>query len=472
MIPIILSGGSGTRLWPLSRKLYPKQFFPLYSDKTLFQDTILRVKSFEENLPIIICNEEYRFIVAENIQNIGCKARNIVLEPTGRNTAPAIACAALIAIKDSNNDNDPVLMVLPADHIIKDISAFADAALNAKKLAEKGHMVTFGIKPTYAHTGYGYIELGKSIEKNANEISQFKEKPDKETAEKFIKSGKYLWNSGMFCFKASIYLAELKKYQPKLLEYAKNAVENSKTDLDFDRLEKQSFEQCPNIAIDYAVMEKTKLGVVVSLDAGWSDIGSWDSLWESLEKDENNNAHKGDVIIKNCKDSYIYSENKLIASIGVKDLIIVDTQDALLVANKDNAQDVKIIAEQLKQEKRDELLQHKTIYRPWGHYSCISSGERHQTKRISVKPNAKLSLQKHMHRSEHWVVVRGVAKVTKGDETFILSENESVYIPIGVVHALENPGKIDLEIIEIQTGSYLGEDDIIRLEDIYGRTNM
>ena len=467
MIPIILSGGSGTRLWPLSRKLYPKQFLPLYSDKTLFQETVCRLKNLGLDDPIIVCNEDHRFIVAENLQNIDYKAQNIILEPVGRNTAPAIASAALIAIK---NNDDPLLMILPADHVIDDIEAFAASVNIARELAEKGHMVTFGIKPTHAHTGYGYIELGDVIQENANKISEFKEKPDQNTAESFVKSGQYLWNSGMFCFKASSYLEEIEKYQPALLKHAKAAVNNAKDDLDFNRLNHEAFEQCPDIAIDYAIMEHTKNGVVVGLDANWNDIGSWDSVWQISKKDKNGNACKGDIITQNSKNNYIYSEDKLISVLGIEDLIIVDTQDALLVANKDNVQDIKLIVNKLKKEKRPEAVHHKTVYRPWGHYTSISEGQRHQTKRISVKSGAKLSLQKHHHRSEHWIVVRGTAKVTKGNETFLLSENESVYLPIGVIHALENPGKIDLEIIEVQTGSYLGEDDIIRLEDKYGRS--
>ncbi len=466
MIPVILSGGSGTRLWPLSRTLYPKQFLPLHSDKTLFQETVCRLKNLGLADPIVVCNEEHRFIVAENLQDIGYKAQNIVLEPAGRNTAPAIAAAALIAMK---HNDDPLLMILPADHLIEDMDAFAASTKIAQNLAGKGHMVTFGIKPTHAHTGYGYIEIGELIEDNANEIARFKEKPDKKTAEEFIKSGRYLWNSGMFCFKASKYLAELEKYQPELLKHAKASVDNARNDLDFNRLDKDTFEQCPDIAIDYAVMENTKNGVVVGLDANWSDIGSWESVWEASEKDENANVCKGDIITQDSNNNYIYSDDKLITTLGVENLVIIDTQDALLVANKDNVQDIKLIVNKLKQAGRSETLEHKTVYRPWGHYTSISKGQRHQTKRISVKSGAKLSLQKHMHRSEHWIVVRGTAKVTKGEETFLLSETQSVYIPVGVVHALENPGKIDLEIIEVQTGSYLGEDDIIRLEDLYGR---
>ncbi|MGH1456337.1 MAG: mannose-1-phosphate guanylyltransferase/mannose-6-phosphate isomerase [Alphaproteobacteria bacterium] len=466
MIPIILSGGSGTRLWPLSRALYPKQFLPLHSEKTLFQETVSRLKTLGLDIPVVVCNQDHRFIVAENMQDLGFKAQNIILEPVGRNTAPAIAAAALIAIK---NNDDPILMVLPADHIIGDVKAFQASIEIAKSYAEKGHMVTFGIKPTEAHTGYGYIELGDSLEKNANEILEFKEKPDTNTAESFLKSGNYLWNSGMFCFRASTYLEELEKYQAGLLDHVQAAVDAAANDLDFNRLEKSAFEKCPDIAIDYAVMEHTKKGVVVGLDANWSDIGAWDSVWNISEKDENGNVCKGDVIAEDSTDNYIYSKEKLISVLGVDNLVVIDTRDALLVADKNKVQDIKVIVNKLKKEGRREAVHHKTVYRPWGHYTSISEGQRHQTKRISVRAGAKLSLQKHHHRSEHWIVVKGTARVTKGDETFILTENESVYLPIGIVHALENPGKITLEIIEVQTGSYLGEDDIIRLEDRYGR---
>ncbi len=466
MIPIILSGGSGTRLWPLSRPLYPKQFLSLHSEKTLFQETVTRLKQLELSDPIVVCNEEHRFIVAENMQSIGYKAQDIILEPVGRNTAPAIAAAALVALQ---NNKDPILMVLPADHIIKDIEALAAATNIAKSLAEKGHMVTFGITPTEPHTGYGYIKLGKNLKAGANEISAFTEKPDLKTAQDFIESKDYLWNSGMFCFKASRYLAELEKHQPELLKHVKNAIKNTKKDLDFNRLPQEDFEKCPSISIDYAVMEHTKKGSVVALDAQWSDIGSWDSVWKVSEKDDKDNVCKGDVLVEDSHKNFIYAQDKLISVLGVEDLIIIDTQDALLVANKNKVQDIKKIVDRLQASNRSEAKHHRTVYRPWGHYDSICHGERDQVKRISVKPGAKLSLQKHHHRSEHWVVVKGTAKVTKGEETLLLTENESVYLPLGVVHALENPGKIPLEIIEVQTGAYLGEDDIVRLEDRYGR---
>ncbi len=466
MIPVILSGGSGTRLWPLSRPLYPKQFLALHTDKTLFQETVSRLKHLGSLDPIVVCNDEHRFIVAENLRDIGCAAQNIILEPVGRNTAPAIAAAALVAMKDGD---DPILIVLPADHIIENLDAFGSAVEIAKRLADEGRLVTFGITPTEAHTGYGYIELGKSLETDVHEIADFKEKPDQETAEEFVKSGQYLWNGGMFCFRASSFLAELEKLQPELLEQVKNAVDKSKVDLDFDRLDKDAFEKCLDISIDYAVMEHTKNGVVVSLDAAWSDIGAWDSVWNVSAKDVNGNVCKGDVIVRDSKDNLIYSQNKLVSVLGVEGLVIIETQDAILVADKNNVQDVKKIVDTLKAAGRSEARHHRTVYRPWGHYDSICMGERDQVKRITVKPGAKLSLQKHHHRSEHWVVVKGTAHVTKGDELLTVTENESVYLPLGIVHALENPGKIDLEIIEVQTGSYLGEDDIIRLEDQYGR---
>lgn len=466
MIPIILSGGSGTRLWPLSRSLYPKQFLPLHTEKTLFQETVARLKKSGLDDPMVVCNEEHRFIVAENMQQMGLKAHSIILEPVGRNTAPAIAAAALLA---TNDNNDPLLMVLPADHIIEDLDVFQAAIETAKSYAEKGHIVTFGIKPNEPNTGYGYIEMGEALSNNANKIKDFKEKPDLKTAEAFLEDGNFLWNSGMFCFKASSYLQELEKHQPGLITNVKASVEAAETDLDFDRLAKAEFEKCHDISIDYAVMEHTDKGVVVGLDANWSDIGAWDSVWKLAQKDNNGNVCKGDIITEESHDNYIYSKDKLISALGVENLIIIDTQDALLIAAKDKAQDIKVIVDKLKKEKRQEALHHKTVYRPWGHYTSISQGERYQAKRIFVKPGAKLSIQKHHHRSEHWIVVKGTAKVTKGEETFMLTENESTYLPIGIVHALENPGKIPLEIIEVQTGSYLGEDDIIRLEDRYGR---
>ena len=467
MIPVILSGGSGTRLWPLSRPLYPKQFLALHSDKTLFQETVSRLKRIGTQDPIVVCNDEHRFIVAENLREIDCNAQNIVLEPVGRNTAPAIAAAAIVAIQSGD---DPILIVLPADHIIDDVDAFSDAVKIAEGLAESGHLVTFGVKPTEAHTGYGYIELGESMGVDIHKIAEFKEKPDRETAEKFVNSGKYLWNGGMFCFRASSFLSELDALQPEMLACVKDAVDCAKTDLDFDRLDRDVFEKCADISIDYAVMEHTKNGVVVSLDASWSDIGAWDSVWNVSAKDADGNVCKGDVVVHDSQDNLIYSQSKLVSVLGAKNLVVVETQDAILVADMSKVQDVKKIVDTLKSSNRSEAKHHRTVYRPWGRYDSICMGTRDQVKRITVKPGARLSLQKHHHRSEHWVVVKGTASVTKGDDVLVVTENESVYLPLGIVHALENPGKIDLEIIEVQTGSYLGEDDIVRLEDRYGRT--
>lgn len=466
MHPIILSGGSGTRLWPLSRPLYPKQFLALHSDKTLFQDTVLRLSTLGLQKPTIVCNEEHRFIVAENMRTIEHTPQDIILEPVGRNTAPAIAAAAISALK---HDDNAVLLVLPADHVIEDVKAFAAAVKLAGDLADKGHLVTFGIKPTEAHTGYGYIESGDQIMDGAYKLVAFKEKPNLKTAEDFLKSGKYLWNSGMFCFKATTYLEALEKHHPDIVTNVRSAIDNSQEDLDFIRLDAKEFEKCTDISIDYAVMENTNQGAMVALDAQWSDVGSWDAVWKISKKDADNNVCQGDVITQNTKNSFIHAQDKLVCTLGLENVIVIDTQDALLVADKNNVQDIKDIVSKLKKQERKEAKHHRTVYRPWGHYDSICFGERDQVKRISVKPGAKLSLQKHFHRSEHWVVVKGTAKVTKGEETLMISENESVYLPVGIVHALENPGKIMLEIIEVQTGSYLGEDDIVRLEDRYGR---
>lgn len=472
MYPIILSGGSGTRLWPLSRSLYPKQFLALHTEHTLFQETLLRLKDIANNPAIIVSNKDHRFLVAENLREINYEAECILLEPEQRNTAPAIATAALSVLSVLNDDKDAVLLVLPSDHVISDINVFKAAVKTAEELAKKDYMVTFGVVPTHAHTGYGYIEFGEAIEaieEGAFSILSFEEKPDLETAERFVRDGRYLWNSGMFCFKAASYLAELERRHPDIIEHAKRSLEHAEKDLDFVRLEKDSFSLCENISIDYAVMEHTKKGATVTLGAGWSDIGSWDSLWQVCRKDKNENVVKGDVIAKDTTNSFIYGEDKLICTLGLDNLIIVDTQDALFVADKNQVQGVKDIIGTLKKENRKEVKHHRTVYRPWGHYDSICFGESDQVKRISVKPGAKLSLQKHFHRSEHWIVVKGTARVIRGEETLTISENESVYLPLGTVHALENIGEIVLEIIEVQTGSYLGEDDILRLEDLYGR---
>jgi len=459
--PVIMAGGSGTRLWPLSRAAHPKQFLRLHGEDTMLQATVKRLSGLDIQASITICNEEHRFFVAEQLREID-KLGSIILEPVGRNTAPAIALAALTA-KD-----DPLLLVLAADHVIQDEDAFREAVIRAIPLAEAGKLVIFGIVPTQPHTGYGYIKRGKDIGEGF-EVDAFVEKPSSDVAQDYFSSGDYCWNSGMFLFRASTYLEELKKFRPDILEQCQGSVMDVKTDLDFLRIDKDMFESCPAESVDYAVMEKTSHAVVVPMDAGWSDIGSWSSLWDISEKDSEGNSTHGDVILHNTRNSYVKSDNKLVAVIGVDDLVVVSTKDALMVAHKDSVQDVKMITESLKIQARSEWQLSREVYRPWGKYDSIDSGERYQAKRITVKPGAKLSVQMHHHRSEHWVVVSGTAKVTNGEKTFILSENESTYIPVGVIHALENPGKVPLEMIEVQSGSYLGEDDIVRFEDLYGR---
>ena len=459
--PVIMAGGSGTRLWPLSRAAHPKQFLRLHGEDTMLQATVKRLSGLDIQASITICNEEHRFFVAEQLREID-KLGSIILEPVGRNTAPAIALAALTA-KD-----DPLLLVLAADHVIQDEAAFREAVIRAIPLAEAGKLVTFGIVPSEPHTGYGYIKRGKDIGEGF-EVDAFVEKPSSDVAQDYFSSGDYYWNSGMFLFRASNYLEELKKFRPDILEQCQGSVMDVKTDLDFLRIDKDMFESCPAESVDYAVMEKTSHAVVVPMDAGWSDIGSWSSLWDISEKDSEGNATHGDVILNNTRNSYVRSNNKLVAVIGVDDLVIVSTKDALMVAHKDSVQDVKMITESLKIQARSEWQLSREVYRPWGKYDSIDSGERYQAKRITVKPGAKLSVQMHHHRAEHWVVVSGTARVTNGDKIFLLSENESTYIPIGIVHSLENPGKVELELIEVQSGSYLGEDDIVRLDDRYGR---
>jgi len=461
---VIMAGGSGTRLWPLSRAAHPKQFLALHGEGTMLQNTVKRLSGLDVQSSVVICNEEHRFFVAEQLREID-KLDAIILEPVGKNTAPAIALAAFLARED-----DPLLLVLAADHVVQDEVMFTKAVSDALPLAESGKLVTFGIVPQDANTGYGYIKRGKPQDTGFI-VDQFVEKPSIEVAKDYLASGEYYWNSGMFLFKASRYLEELKKFRPDIYQTCKSAVIETDADLDFLRINKEKFEACPSESIDYAVMEKTDDAVVVPMDAGWSDIGSWSSLWEISEKDSNGNATYGDVILHESNNSYVRTDGKLIAVIGVDDLVIVGTKDVLVVAHKDSVQNVKTVVEKLKSESRPEWEHHREVYRPWGKYDAIDSGERYQAKRITVNPGAKLSVQMHHHRAEHWVVVSGTAKVTNGDRTFILSENESTYIPVGEVHALENPGKVPLEIIEIQSGSYLGEDDIVRLEDIYGRLN-
>jgi len=467
IVPVILSGGSGTRLWPLSRKLHPKQFIELIGETTLFQEAVLRLpKSIGD--PLVICNEDHRFLAAEQLRQINRSAANIILEPVGKNTAPAIAVAALKSIKD---DGNVILLVLSADHLIQDVGKFHQAIKSAKKQAEKGKLVTFGIVPNKVETGYGYIKAAVSQDEDYYNIDQFVEKPDYKTAQKYVDSGKYFWNSGMFMFKASVYLDELEKYEPEILSACKKSCQTEYNDLDFTRLNEKEFLSCPSQSIDYAVMERTNNAVMVALDAAWNDVGSWSALWDSQPKDINNNVIVGDVILNKVNDSYVHSaSNRLVSAIGVSDLIIVDTKDAILVTSKGHAQYVKKIVEQITDSNRLESDQHRLVLRPWGYYDSIDNGNGFQVKRILVNPGAKLSLQKHGHRAEHWVVVKGKAQVTCGKKTFQLIENQSTYIPLGEVHRLENIEDIPLEIIEIQTGTYLGEDDIIRIEDDYART--
>jgi mannose-1-phosphate guanylyltransferase len=464
IVPVIMAGGSGTRLWPLSRAAHPKQFLRLHGEDTMLQATVKRLSGLDIQSSITICNEEHRFFVAEQLREID-KLGSIILEPVGRNTAPAIALAAL-TVKD-----DPLLLVLAADHVIQDEAAFNAAVVRAIPLAEAGKLVTFGIVPSEPDTGYGYIKRGNDLGEGFT-VDEFVEKPSLEVAQGYISSGEYYWNSGMFLFRASSYIEELNKFRPDILEQCKASVMDVKADLDFLRINKETFESCPAESIDYAVMEKTSQAVVVSMDAGWSDIGSWSSLWDISEKDGDGNSTHGDVILHNTHNSYVKTDERLVAAIGVNDLVIVSTKDALMVAHKDSVQDVKIITANLKARSRREWELNHEVFRPWGKYDSIDSGDRYQVKRITVKPGAKLSVQMHHHRSEHWVVVCGTARVTNGESTFLLAENESTYIQAGIVHALENPGKVDLELIEVQTGLYLGEDDIVRFEDIYGRVTQ
>jgi mannose-1-phosphate guanylyltransferase len=459
---VIMAGGSGTRLWPLSRADHPKQFLKLHGSDTMLQSTMKRLDNLGISSTVTICNEEHRFFVAEQLREVD-KLGSIILEPIGRNTAPAIALAAL------TTDDDPLLLVLAADHVIKDQAAFTNAVNNALSLAASGKLVTFGIVPNEAHTGYGYIKMG-SKEGSGFVVDRFVEKPSSDVARDYVESGSYLWNSGMFLFKASRYLEELKKFRPDIYKSCEAAVDKLESDLDFLRVDKELFSECQSDSIDYAVMEKTEDAVVVPMDAGWSDIGSWSSLWDVSDKDKKGNVTEGDVILHNAKDCYVKSGDRLVAAVGLNDLVVVDTKDALMVAHKDSVQDAKLIAQKLKFDERSEWELHREVYRPWGKYDSIDSGEGYQVKRITVKPGAKLSVQMHHYRAEHWIVVSGCAKVTNGEQTFLLSENESTYIPVGVTHALENPGKVNLELIEVQSGSYLGEDDIVRFEDKYGRS--
>jgi len=458
---VIMAGGSGTRLWPLSRAKHPKQFLHIAGEDTMLQSTVKRLDNLDVHSTVIICNEDHRFIVAEQLREIN-RLGSIILEPVGRNTAPAIALAAL-ADKD-----DSLLLVLAADHVIQDEQSFVTAVNQAAPLGESGKLITFGIMPKEPHTGYGYIKKGKQ-QGSGFVVDSFVEKPTVEVAEEYIASGNYCWNSGMFLFKSNCYLQELKKFRPDILRACEVSIAGSEPDSDFLRIDNEKFEACPSESIDFAVMEKTTDAIVVEMDAGWNDIGSWSSLWDINHKDGNGNSCLGDVITHDSRGCYIRSDDKLVATIGVEDLVIVSTKDALMVAHKDSIQDTKVIVDKLKQAKRSEWDLPREVCRPWGKYDGIDKGDGYQVKRITLKPGAKISLQMHHHRAEHWVVVSGSAKVTNGEKTFLLSKNESTYIPQGALHALENLGKVDLELIEVQSGSYLGEDDIVRFEDRYGR---
>lgn len=468
LTPVILSGGSGSRLWPLSREHYPKQLLALIGEDTLLQATIKRLIGLPELVvPLMVCNEAHRFLVAEQLRRIGVSPSHIILEPIGRNTAPAVAVAALTLL---NYHPETLLLILPADHLITEVEKFQNAVKAGIPLAQAGYLVTFGVVPTHPETGYGYINARESIEDTiALSVDRFVEKPNFDTAKQYVDSGEYYWNSGMFLFKANHYLAELEKFVPDIVGACRQAVDNALEDKDFLRLDIAAFKACPSKSVDYAVMENTHAAVVIPLDAGWSDVGAWSSLWEVSEQDSNGNVIVGDVLVENVHNCYLRADNRLLAAIGVDNQIIVETADAILVVHKDQVQEVKSIVSRLKAAERPEAHLHRKVYRPWGSYEGIDSESRFQVKHITVNPGASLSLQMHYHRSEHWVVVKGTAQITRGDETFILSENQSTYIPLGIKHRLANPGKLPLEIIEIQSGSYLGEDDIVRYEDVYGR---
>jgi len=466
ILPVIMAGGTGSRLWPLSRELYPKQFLNLAGSESMLQATVTRLNGLEHQAPLFICNEEHRFIVAEQLRLAGQSFSGIILEPEGRNTAPAIALAAIHALSQGT---DPLLLVLAADHVISDVAAFHAAIKQAIVSAELGNLVTFGIVPTHPEMGYGYIKAEKTSEE-AFPITSFVEKPDIQTAQHYVDSGDYYWNSGMFLFRASRYLEELHKYQPTIHTQCVKAMASTTLNMDFIRINHEAFKACPNDSIDYAVMEKTDSAVVVPMNAGWNDIGSWSALWDIFEKDEQGNVHQGDIINVSSRNCYVRAEDKLVVTIGLDNVVVVDTKDAILIAAKDSVQKVKQVVAKIKAQGRNEAKLHREVYRPWGKYDSIDQGLRYQVKRITVKPGEKLSLQMHHHRAEHWVVVSGTARVTKGETTFLLTEDQSTYIPVGVVHALENPGKVSLEMIEIQSGSYLGEDDIVRYEDRYGRS--
>jgi mannose-1-phosphate guanylyltransferase/mannose-6-phosphate isomerase len=461
--PVILSGGSGTRLWPLSREQYPKQLLSLLGERTLLQQTVVRLDGMQHVAdPLLVCNEEHRFLIAEQLRELGRVPADIILEPVGRNTAPALTLAALALRKAA--PEDALMLVMPADHLIQDVRQFHDAVREGAELAARGYLVTFGIVPASPQTGYGYIKKG-----SGNVVAAFVEKPDAAAAAAYVDSGEYLWNSGMFMMLAQVWLDELNRFHPAMLEACRSAYEQGRRDGEFYRVNAQAFASCQANSIDYAVMEETDKAVVVALDAGWSDIGAWSSLWEASARDARGNVVRGDVYAHATQNALLIAQHRFLAAVGLDDIIVVETPDAVLVAHKDRAQDVKEVVNRLKTEKRSEYQTHRRVYRPWGWYEGIDAGPRFQVKRLMVKPGAALSLQMHHHRAEHWVVVKGTARVTRGEEIFMITENQSTYIPLGTTHRLENPGTIPLEIIEVQSGSYLGEDDIVRFEDKYNR---
>ena len=469
MIPVILSGGSGSRLWPLSREAYPKQFLPLLTRDSMFQQTLARLPNDKVEAPVVVANEEHRFIVKEQLDAIGQKPQSMLLEPFGRNTAPAVAMAA---IQIARRDPASIMLVLPADHDISETGPFHDAITKGIEVAREGALVLFGTTPDRPETGYGYVSAaGTADDPSApRPVQKFIEKPDEATAQRLLDEGGYYWNSGMFMFRADAYLRELKTHSRDIYDTALLAAKSLEEDMDFSRIPPEIFEHCPDDSIDYAVMEKTNRATLVPLDAGWSDVGAWSSLWDISDKDEQDNAVFGEACLEDSSGCLIHAPDKLVATVGVDNLVVVDTKDALMVAHRDRVQEIKGVVKKLKAEQRSETRVHREVFRPWGSYDSIDMGDRFQVKRITVKPGEKLSLQKHHHRAEHWIIVRGTAEVSRDDETFLLSENESTYIPIGSVHRLFNPGKIPLELIEVQSGAYLGEDDIERLDDRYGRT--
>jgi len=462
--PVLLSGGSGTRLWPLSREAYPKQFLPLAGEHTMLQDTWRRIAPLAASAPIVVANEEHRFLAAEQLRLVGVEHSDIVLEPVGRNTAPAIAAAALQAMAGGE---DPLLLVLPSDHVVRDEAGFREAVLAAAPAAEAGALVTFGIVPSAPETGFGYIQAGPG--EGVRPVLRFVEKPDAATAQGYLQAGGYFWNSGMFLFRASRYLAELERFRPDIVAAVRRAFDAAARDGDFIRLDREAFAACPSDSIDYAVMEKTADARVLPVDFGWNDVGSWSALWEVSEQDGDGNARHGDVIAVDSRNSYAYAR-RLVALVGVDDLVVVETDDAVLVAHKDRVQQVKDVVARLKSDQRSHAVLHREVHRPWGSYDSIDQDDGFQVKRIKVKPGARLSLQSHKCRAEHWIVVRGTARVTRDNDVFELHANQSTYIPLGAKHRLENPGTEMLELIEVQSGSYLGEDDIVRYEDVYGRS--